>query len=385
MSAVPAPPVPAAPMEQEPNQVAGVVPVAPAGEVHPGTINNTNTTIFEGAEPEARAREARSPRAFTSARADRCCYYGAARIQGKVTMTTDVIADKTASLVNEVFGKMPQCILRAKSLSSFNQDTKTHTSTGMAKFWCKPFDGKWEAEARTAIKNNVIVITGGLPPDAIRLAVKKGSSYSMVASNLCAAFAYGRESGMAKSPGGTNRLSGANVNLFFAESGGIYEPRNGKMWRDGVFSITGITRGNLAYLIGEYNDKSKDAVEKVLTVVNDEIMFTDKHHYGECVFTAAEDLVVQRGFFCVSKIPAREFHSGNSGSSVLIELFGDCVKETQGGKGAEGKFKNTNISTLKVIVNESDLASVDKTLNGLVKEGTIQFTLDECEADITFF
>ena len=271
MSAVPAPPVPAAPMEHEPNQAAGVAPVAPAGEVHPDTTNKTNTTTVGGAEPEARAREARSPRAITSARADRCCYYGAARIQGKVTMETDAIADKTASLVNEAFGKLPQCILRAKGLSSFNQDTKTHISTGMAKFWCQPFDNKWEVEARTAIKNNVIVISGGLPLGAIRLAVKKGSSYSVVASNLCAAFTYGRESGMAKSPGGTDRLSGANIGLFFAESGGIYEAA--AQWqgvaRWCVQHHRGIARPDLAYLIGEYNEKSKDAVEKVLTVVED--------------------------------------------------------------------------------------------------------------------
>ena len=124
MATVAAQHVPAAPMEQDSKQAAGVPPVAPAGVIHPDKTGKNDATGVEGAE--ARAKEARSSRAFDfRARIPLLLRTVQARIQGKVMMEIDAIADKTASLVNEVFGKLPQCILRAKGSTCKEEKRET--------------------------------------------------------------------------------------------------------------------------------------------------------------------------------------------------------------------------------------------------------------------
>eukprot|EP00966_Prymnesium_polylepis_P147038 3396552-Prymnesium_polylepis.1 len=90
----------------------------------------------------------------------------------------------------------------------------------------------------------------------------------------------------------------------------------------------------------------------------------------------------------VTRIPSRDFvlGLGGVGADVLIELFGqNMVKETRGGKGPEGRLRNTDVSSDTVVTSDGDLATVDKILAQLVVAGTLKIEVAESETNITFF
>eukprot|EP00966_Prymnesium_polylepis_P218289 5052456-Prymnesium_polylepis.1 len=57
----------------------------------------------------------------------------------------------------------------------------------------------------------------------------------------------------------------------------------------------------------------------------------------------------------------------------------------KGGKGPEGRLRNTDVSSASVACLDSDLTAIDKRLNELVKDGTMLLCLADMETNITFF
>ena len=137
-----------------------------------------------------------------------------------------------------------------------------------------------------------------MPTNAsLRVPILRTARADLLLNNIVAAVAWGRENNLHMSPGGANYLDANRVELFVSQSGGIYSPRNGGIWRNLVVSVVGITHINFHHLISEYNANAPNMLVKVIEPRAEGIGFFDESVYGVAMFTKAESLLVQRSFF----------------------------------------------------------------------------------------
>jgi hypothetical protein len=160
-----------------------------------------------------------------------------------------MLASAACNVVNVAMdGVSTQIILRAAPHTCFNPDTRDHIPTGMGKLTVEKPDGSWETQLlqNASIMQHVIITPEGMPPHAeLRVPISRTARIDLPINNLVQAMTWGRESNLHLSPGGTNYLDAQKVGIWLNQSGGVYEPRNGKQWRGAVISVVGITESNL--------------------------------------------------------------------------------------------------------------------------------------------
>jgi hypothetical protein len=188
--------------------------------------------------------------------------------------------------------------LRTRS-STQTRHTRDQIPTGLGKLTVSVPDGVWEKQMieNPAIMANVITIIEGLPGDAsMRVPIPRTARPDLVINNIASALEWGRQQDLGgTSPGGTKYLAQSRIAIHDSTSGGIYELKNGKIWRNQVVSIAGISMVDFHYVLSEYNVKAPDSYIKVIDPRVEGIGFSDAS-YGDAVFVNATDLLVQRAF-----------------------------------------------------------------------------------------
>ena len=86
-----------------------------------------------------------------------------------------------------------------------------------------------------------------------------------------------------------------------------------------------------------------------------------------------------------ANIHAGERNTGQPWGALIRKLLGRSCRLVKGGKGAQSKWKATNVSTLSVSASEADFKELVFNVKEQVKRGTFSLTCDESETNITFF
>eukprot|EP00966_Prymnesium_polylepis_P017897 412634-Prymnesium_polylepis.1 len=118
---------------------------------------------------------------------------------------------------------------------------------------------------------------------------------------------------------------------------------------------------------------------KVIEPFAGSINFFDTTIYGEAKFTKVSELLVQRTFFMVTRIPRR---GGRRAHRAVRQRGreGDPWWEGAGGPSAQHRRLHGH----GVVTEDCDLAAVDRTLAQLVTAGTMKIEVAESETNVTF-
>ena len=359
-----------------------IVPNGPPASGLPADVTATNnaapTQLLQVDQSSARTCVE-----VVTSQTDQAIYYATPIFTGNMP-TLGQLGRTASAAINSVLLSDSHCIMRALPHSTYNPDTGDQVASGLAKFSSKPFDNVWEQRLFAPIIGSTLILTGGFGPNDIdtqfRVPLARGSPISLAVNQMSRLFQHGKTMEAAA----TTSFKMPPPRVFFAESGMKYERMNGEMWNGPVISIVGLEFPAFQFMVEDYIAVHKQAAH--FRVSEDEgIQFRDVGLFGNGAFTPAAALLVQHVGFVASEFRAGDFSSGQPGGAVIRSIFGSACAMSKGGKGAQGKFKNSPICTLSIAATEFYIGDVVAKFRELVAKGTFQIKVDEWESNITFF
>jgi len=271
-------------------------------------------------------------------------------------------------------------ILRALPFSQYNPDTDSQAPTGIVKFIATPFDDVWERNTFGPIRDTTAIMQGGFGKVAnIRVPLQRGAPIAYALNYMSRLFGHGKD--MMAAAGSTFVMN--KISVFFAESGGKFSRMNGEIWGGPVLCVEGMDFGDFGLMAADYIAKKKN--DSLFAMYPDGYGFKDVAVFGHGRFTPSDQLLVQHTFWVHANIRAGEFNTGQPWGAVIRKLLGKPCRMVKGGKGAQGKWKATKVSTLSVSASEADFKELVFNVKELVKRGTFTLECDESETNIAFF